>query len=261
MEHNIFQLPQLSHPWNSLDELVFEKDSKKHGISKHEIAPDCFYYLEILTDLLYKYGSFYSFDKLPKELQKLSPDPANGEEEITNALFKFYGKATLICPTFQTFSIEKIKELLVSEFLTIPPTEAEIEISASYTIMLSLIKNIDCVLLQISNWIGEQDDIPQWIIDNMELYVERNWRKIPELYFLETVDTMFGLVYRMNKIPGYVYGSYPTTKQVPKVLKDMVHTLQTEPILKEHQQWFAAQLHYRIGGPKPPPDEDEEEDD
>jgi hypothetical protein len=261
MNSTFFLLPNLPDPWNKIPYWELSETIEQHGIKKKEITSECFYYLEVLTDLLYKYGSHYSFDKLPQALKQLSPDPADREVQIYKALSDFSGRVHFICPTFQAFNIEKVRELLLSEFLTDPPKEEEVEVSASRSLTLSLIRHIDWVLLKISNWIGEQDDIPQWIIDNMELYVERNWRKIPEPYFIETVDMMFGLVYRMNKIPGYVYGSYPTTKQLPKVLNDMVHTLQTEPILNEHQQWFAAQLDYRIGGPKPPPDEDEEEDD
>jgi hypothetical protein len=260
MENNFFKLPDVPLPWNLLDDWSNEENSQKHGITKTEISSVCFYYLEVLTDLLQKYGNHYSFDKLPEELQKLSPDPALLDQEIHNALFSFHGRTTVFCPTFQTFSINKVRELLIREFLTVPPTDEKVEICASYAIKVSLIQHIDWVFIQISNWIRQNDTAPHWIIDNMQLYVERNWRKIPKDYFIRTVDQMFGLVYRMTGIPGYVYGSIPTTIPIPKVLKDMVHTLQTESILKEHQQWFAAQLHYRIGGPKPPPDEDEEED-
>jgi hypothetical protein len=258
MNLSFYQLPDIPEPWNALSWSGFSNKIEVHGISKTEISSEYFYYLEVLTDLLQKYGNHYTFDKLPEELKKLSPDPALETEEIYNALFNFHGRTTVFCPTFQTFSIEKVRELLIREFLAVPPTDEEVEICASYAIKISLIQHIDLVFIQISNWIRQNDTVPQWIIENMQLYVERNWRKIPEDYFIRTVDQMFGLVYRMTGIPGYVYGSIPTSIPIPKVLKDIVSALQTEPILKEHQQWFAAQLHYRIGGPEPPPDEDED---
>jgi hypothetical protein len=259
MNSTFFQLPDLPKPWNAIRGLHYWHEIEQHGITKTEISSECFYYLEVLTDLLQKYGNHYSFDKLPEELKKLSPDPALVDQEIHNALYNFHGRTTVFCPTFQTFSIEKVRELLIREFLIVPPRDEEVEICSSYAIMVSVKHHIDWVFNQISNWIRQNDTAPQWIVNNMQLFVERNWRKVPEDYFIRTVREMFLLVYRISYVRGKEYGHEPHNVPYPKVLTNIVHSLQTETILKEHQEWFAAQLHYRIGGPEPPPDEDEED--
>jgi hypothetical protein len=258
MENSFYQLPNIPQPWSLFDNWDNENYRFKHGINELKILPECFYYLEILTDLLQKYNNHYSFEKLPEKLKELSVDSSNLVEEVYDKLIKYSYRINFICPSFDTFSLDKVRQLLISEFLVTIPTDEEVEACASYSISFDIYMHISWVMLQISNWIRDNEIVPEDVRQNMALFMQRNWRKIPERYFINLMNQIFTNVYRIHGIQGYAYKSESNDLPIPFVLKEVVEALLNDSVFSERFSDFIAELHYRIGGPEPPPDEDED---